>query len=737
MLLYQVVIGKEVYMAKDLIFELGSEEVPAGFIKPALAALAASLQKGFKEGGLEYGQMRTLGTPRRLTVIVEGLEEKEPDRRVESRGPSIKAAYDKDGNPTRALEGFARGSGVKVEDLRVVKGDKGEYLYAVKEVKGRKTAELLPTLLRGVIGALSFPKSMRWADYDMTFARPLHWILAVYGGKTVSFNHGHIESGNATFGHRFIARGAGKALKIKTVDDYLNKLKDNLVIADIGERRMVILDGIAREAEAAGGVVLEDKGLVEEVVNLVEYPVVIRGSFEEEYLELPAQIIINAMREHQRYFSVQSKEDAEAKDGYGLLPAFITVANTRVKDEAVVRAGNERVLRARLSDAKFYFDKDIATPLAGKVEALKDVVFQVKLGSSYEKVERFTRLALYIGRWIEWCDALDDTSCLSDFLKDTKTNPGIKAGRSHQLGRASMLAKADLVSGVVGEFPSLQGVMGAEYARRGGEDEEVAAAIGEHYLPSSAGGELPESSAGAIISIADKLDTIAGCFGVGLIPTGAADPYALRRAALGIIRIVLDKDWSLPLDGLVTKTVALVGDKLTKDAGETEAAVLEFIKERFRNYLKGEGLQHDSIDAVLSTEWFDIADGVKRIRALEKFKQHPACESLVVSFKRVSNILKGQDANGLLTPDIFEDDAEHALFDLYSKIAPLIREAEEAGDYELVFEKLASVKDVIDKFFDEVMVMAEDEKLRRNRLILLGSIRDLYLPVADLSKLVV
>ncbi len=750
MLLYRAVIGKEVYMAKDLIFELGSEEIPAGFIKSALAALAASLQKGFTEGGLEYGQIRTLGTPRRLTVIVEGLEEKEPDRRVESRGPSIKAAYDKDGNPTRALEGFARGSGVKASDLKVVKDDKGEYLYAVKEVKGRKTAELLPELLCGVIGALSFPKAMRWADYDMTFARPLHWILAVYGGKTVSFNHGHIESGNVTFGHRFIARGAGKAIKIKTVGDYLDKLKDNLVIADIDERRMVILDGIAREAEGAGGVVLEDKGLVEEVVNLVEYPVVIRGSFEEEYLELPAQIIINAMREHQRYFSVQAKDGVEAKDGYGLLPAFITVANTRVKDEAVVRSGNERVLRARLSDAKFYFDKDIATPLTDKVQALKGVVFQAKLGSSYEKIERFTRLALYIGRYIEWCDALDDTTGLNDFLKDKKAGSGIKAssgnkadsgnkaGRRYLLGRAAMLAKADLVSGVVGEFPSLQGVMGAEYARRGGEDEEVATAIGEHYLPSSAGGKLPESTVGAIISIADKLDTIAGCFGVGLIPTGAADPYALRRAALGIIRIVLDKGWSLALDGLVTKAVALVGDKLTKDAGETEAAVLEFIKERFRNYLKGEGLQHDSIDAVLSTEWFDIADGVKRIRALEKFKQHPACESLVVSFKRVSNILKGQDAlGGLPTPDIFEDDGERALFDLYSKIAPTIRKAEKDGDYELVFERLASIKEVIDKFFDEVMVMAEDEKLRRNRLILLGSIRDLYLPVADLSKLVV
>jgi len=546
-------------MAKDLIFELGSEELPASFIKPALAALASSLQKGFKEGGLGYGQMRTLGTPRRLTVIVEGLEEKEPDRRVEARGPSVKAAYDKDGNPTRALEGFARGSGVAPEDLTTVKDGKGEYLYAVKEVKGRKTAELLPELLRGMISALSFPKSMRWADYDMTFARPLHWILAVYGGKTVSFNHGHIESGNATFGHRFIARGAGKAIKIKTVGDYLDKLKDNQVIADIDERRMVILDGIAREAEAAGGMVLEDKRLVEEVVNLVEYPVVIRGSFEEEYLELPPQIIINAMREHQRYFSVQSKDGAQsktgcrvAKDGYGLLPAFITVANTRVKDEAVVRSGNERVLRARLSDAKFYFDKDIATPLTDKVEALKSVVFQAKLGSSYEKVERFTRLALYIGRYIEWCDALDDTSCLSDFLKDKQAGTG-KALLSHQLGRAAILAKADLVSGVVGE-------------------EEVATAIGEHYLPSSAGGKLPESTEGAIISIADKLDTIAGCFGVGLIPTGAADPYALRRAALGIIRIVLDKDWSLALDGLVTKAVSLVGDKLTKDAGETKAA---------------------------------------------------------------------------------------------------------------------------------------------------------------------
>ncbi|VAW34970.1 Glycyl-tRNA synthetase beta chain, partial [hydrothermal vent metagenome] len=376
------------------------------------------------------------------------------------------------------------------------------------------------------------------------------------------------------------------------------------------------------------------------------------------------------------------------------------------------------------------------TPLTDNVEALKGVVFQAKLGSSYEKVERFTRLALYIGRWIEWCDALEADKGLEGFLKDKRSGTG-KAGRSHQLGRASMLAKADLVSGVVGEFPSLQGVMGAEFARRGGEAGEVVAAIGEHYLPVSAGGKLPQSTAGAIISIADKLDTITGCFGVGRIPTGAADPYALRRAALGIIRIILDKGWAVELDSLVARAVALVGDKLTRDAEEVEADVLEFIRERLRNYLKGEGLPHDSIEAALCTPWFDIADAVKRIRALEKFKEHPACESLVVSFKRVSNILKGQDARGLPTPSIFEDDAERALFEVYSEIAPVIREAEGKGDYALVFEKLASIKDVIDKFFDDVMVMAEDEKLRRNRLILLGSIRDLYWRIADLSKLVV
>jgi glycyl-tRNA synthetase beta chain len=726
---YQAVIGKEVYMTKDLIFELGSEELPAGFIKPALAALEASLKKGFAAGGLEYGQMRTLGTPRRLTVIVEGLAGKEPDRSVESRGPSVKAAYDKDGNPTRALLGFAKGCGVKPEDLKTVKDGKGEYLYAIKDVKGRKTVEILPELLAGAVSSLGFPKAMRWGDHDVTFARPLHWILAVYGGKTIDFSYGHIDSSDATYGHRFVAKGAGKPIKIKTISDYLDKLKDNLVVADMDERRAIIEAGIASAAKKAGGAVLEDNGLVEEVVNLVEYPIVIRGSFEDEYLELPPQIIINAMREHQRYFSIIGKDGA-------LLPAFITIANTPVKDESVVRSGNERVLRARLSDAKFYFDRDMATPLAENVEALKGVVFQAKLGTSYEKVERFTRLALYIGRWLEWCDPLDDIGGLEGFLKEKKSGTD-KKGRSHQLGRAAMLAKADLVSGVVGEFPSLQGIMGAEYARRGGEAKEVATAIGEHYKPTSAGGELPTSIAGAIISIADKMDTIAGCFGVGLIPTGAADPYALRRAALGIIRIILDKDWSLPLDSLVHKAVNLVGDKLTRGVEETEADVLEFIRERLRNYLKGEGLAHDSIEAVLFTPWFDISDAVKRIYALEKFKEHPACESLVAAFKRVSNILKGQEAGGLPAENILEDDAERALFEVYSKISPVIRKAEKKGDYEQVFEKLASIKDVIDKFFDEVMVMAEDEKLRRNRLILLGSIRELYSGVADLSKLTV
>lgn len=723
-------------MEKDLILEIGTEEIPAAFVPRALEAMKNELNKRLDKAKLSFRDIKSLGTPRRLTAIVEGLITSQPDRTEEVRGPQTRAAFDKDGNPTKALEGFARGQGVDLKDIKTVKTEKGEYVYAAREIKGEATSAILPEILGEVVSRDYFPKSMRWGSHEVTFARPVHWILAVYGGETVPFEYGHVESGNLTYGHRFQA--SGKGIKVADVDSYMKGLRSAFVVPEPEERKKIIREGLQKEAAEAGGRVLEDEGLLEEVTYLVENPVVLRGSFEKEFLELPREVVINAMREHQRYFSVVDKDGK-------LLPCFMTVANTEASDMDIVRKGNERVLRARLNDAKFYYEKDVRVPLTKRAEELKGVVFQAKLGTSYEKVERFTRLALFIGERTGFSRPLEEGETPGDFLTENfnparydpaSVDPGLYS--KYVLGRSAVLAKADLVSGMVGEFPVLQGVMGSVYAQKSGEAPEVAAAIFEHYLPASAGGELPASVPGAIVSIADKCDTICGCFGIGLRPTGAADPYALRRSALGIIAIILDKTFNIPLDELVEKSIEILDGKATEDPGSVREGVVDFFKERLRNMLLNDGLSFDSIDAVLSAPWFDLVDAVARVRALESFKEHPDCASLVAAFKRVSNILKGVEA-GEAGPEesLFTDDHERALWKVSSFIAPKIEKYSEAGDYEKLFTELASIKETIDRFFDSVMVMVDDEKVRNNRLALLNSVRGLYFNSADLSKLAV
>jgi glycyl-tRNA synthetase beta chain len=727
-------------MAKDLILEIGTEEVPAGFIPGALSSLEGLFKKSLGAKHLSFKGLRTIGTPRRLTVIVEGLEERQSDASIEVKGPAKKAAFDQNGNPTKALSGFAGGQGVKVEELKVRKTEKGEYLYAIKKIKGESTKKILPETLKAVVSSLYFPKTMRWSDHEISFARPVHWILAIYGGETISFDFGHIKSGAYTFGHRFLGAGgrAPRPIKVKSVKEYIEKLETSNIMVDPEERKRAIRKGLEKETKEVNGRVLIDEGLLDEVTNLVEYPVVIRGSFEREFLKLPREVVINAMREHQRYFSIVDEKG-------DLLPYFITVANTPATDPAVVRTGNERVLRARLNDAKFYFEKDVETTLSQRVEELKGVVFQAKLGTSFEKVLRFTELAIFIGRKVSYCDAIDVSESFEDFLLEkydparyekAETDPGHY--KKLVLGRASMLCKADLTSGMVGEFPNLQGIMGREYARLANEAPEVSEAIYEHYLPVSAGGELPGSIPGAIISISDKLDTITGCFGVGLLPTGAHDPYALRRQALGIIAIIIDKGFRFPVDELVDKSLALLGEKLTRPEKDVKQYVLSFFRERLKNQLLTQGLPNDAIEAVLSAPWFDLVDSVKRVKALDGFKKHPACPSLVVAFKRISNILKGFDfKDERPNEELFQDPHEKALFDVSKKIAPEILQHWQKGDYEKVFTTLASIKETIDTFFDKVMVMVEDEGLKKNRLILLHTLRGLYYQIADISKLLV
>ncbi len=725
-------------MTKDLIFEIGTEEIPAAFVPKALASLEGLLKKALESGRLSFKGIRTLGTPRRLTLIVEELADKQPDTKSEIRGPQKKACFDDAGNPTNALLGFAKSQGIDPKKIKIIKNEKGEYAYAIKNIKGVKTINILPDILKNVISQDFFPRSMRWGAGDIRFARPVHWILACYNGKTVKFEWGHIKSSSHTYGHRFLGGRVKPAspIKVNSAESYLEKLRESYVIADPDERRRIIADGLAKGAGEVNGRVLPDESLLEEVTYLVEFPVVIRGGFSPEFSSIPRDVIINAMREHQRYFSIVDEKGE-------LLPYFMTVANTKAADMDVIRKGNERVLRARLNDAKFYFEHDIKKSLAARVDDLKGVVFQAKLGTSFEKVERFTELALYAGCRAGFSQELKRGEKPADFLTEdfnpaaydaSSIDPGLYS--KFVLGRAAMLSKADLTSGMVGEFPKLQGIMGSIYARRSNEAIPVSVAIYEHYLPASSGGVLPASVPGAIISIADKIDSITGCFGVGLIPTGALDPYALRRQALGIIAVMIDKGFRIPLDELIEESVRLLEPRLTRGKNEVREDVLEFFKDRLKNMLLGQNLSFDSIDAVLSAPWFDVVDAVKRIKALEGFKKHPFCQDLVIAFKRVSNILKGLDLGEKL-PDqgLFKDPQEKELYDASRRIAPVIDKFWKSGNYEAVFETLASIKDKIDAFFDKVMVMVEDGKIRNNRLTLLNSVRGLYVRIADLSRL--
>ncbi len=516
-------------MSKELFFEIGAEEIPAGFVPRALQFMDESIRRELSANRLEFSEVRAIGTPRRLALVVRGLPSLQPDAEITAMGPSKKAAFDPSGNPTKAAEGFARGQGVSVSDLKVIETEKGEYLAVTKKDIVRPVLELLAEMLPKLVASIPFRKSMRWADLDIRFARPVHWMVALFDGSVIPFSFGPVQSANISRGHRFMAN---TQFPVRDFDHYLEECERHFVIVDQERRKEIIRRETHRVAKSTGGHLLPDEALLDEVTFLVEYPSVVHGTIPEEFLVVPKEVLITSMRSHQRYFSVV---DEQGK----LLPPFITVPNTVAEDPSVVVKGNERVLRARLSDARFFFDEYRKVRLESRVESLKNVLYQQKLGTSYEKMERFRSLAEY----------------LADQLA-----PSVKS----QACRASFLCKADLVSGMVGEFPEVQGIMGREYALYDGEDAAVALAISEHYMPVQAGGELPSSDIGAFVSIADKLDTVCGCFGVGLIPTGAADPYALRRATIGIISIIMAKGYPLCLSALVDRSLDLLSPKLTR-----------------------------------------------------------------------------------------------------------------------------------------------------------------------------
>jgi glycyl-tRNA synthetase beta chain len=682
----------------ELFLEIGTEEIPAGFIPRAMAEMEAIITRELTNARLAFGEVKTLATPRRLALLVRDIPAIQPDAEITATGPSIKAAYDAEGKPTKAAEGFARGQGVDVSAIQIVTTDKGEYISITRTETGRPTHELLSEILPKLINEIPFKKSMRWGELDVRFARPIHWIVALFDGIVVPFEFGNITSGAVSRGHRFMAN---TTFPVRDYAHYLEECERHFVIPDQERRKDIIRRETHRVAIAAGGHLLPDEELLEQVSFLVEYPSAVHGTFSEEFLVVPKEVLITSMRSHQRYFSIV---DASGK----LLPGFITINNTLTDDPSVVIKGNQRVLRARLSDARFFFEEDKKVKLDERVEALKKVVYQQKLGTSFEKMERF--------------------KALSEGLA-AKLNPAVTA----QTGRTAWLCKADLISAMVGEFPEVQGIMGREYALLEGEEAAVANAIAEHYLPTQAGGELPASDIGAFVSIADKLDTICGCFGVGLIPTGAADPYALRRATIGIISIILDRGYQLSLSDLINQSLELLSAKLTRPKEQVANDVLEYFRARFINLL-GNDFPNDAVDAAVSADFDELVDVKARIAALTEFETHSDFEPLAVAFKRVGNIIKaGTDAP--VDPALFEDSAEVALYEAFSSVKASVEIRVAAGSWLDALTEIATLRGPVDAFFDRVMVMAEDQRVRTNRLALLTAIARMFGRIADFSKI--
>jgi glycyl-tRNA synthetase beta chain len=685
---------------KELLLEIGTEEIPAGFTQQALVDLEVLTRKELDAQRIDFERMRSLGTPRRLVLVIHALSERQRDVEMRKIGPSKQAAFDPKGNPTKAAIGFAKGQGVPVESLTVVETDKGEYVCAVKKEVGKPTREILTALLPKMILSIPFQKSMKWADVTIRFARPIHWLLALLGSEVIPFEVGNVRSGNVTYGHRFMHRGS---IPVSDFRSYLEKTREAFVLVDPVERKKGIEEGLIREAASVSGKALPGEGLLDEVNFLVEYPVPLCGSFDASFLSLPREVIVHSMGEHQRYFPVV---DEQGK----LLPHFVFVSNIAARDRGVVVKGNERVLRARLSDAAFFFREDLKASLEKRMEDLKKVVFQAKLGTSYEKVMRFKALAHFIAREIA-----------PDLLEAVE--------------RASLLCKADLVTGMVGEFPKLQGAVGREYARLQGEKPEVAEAIYEHYLPAFAGDRLPNGPVGDAISMADKLDTIVGCFGVGLVPTGTADPFGLRRQALGIIRIILEKRYPLSLMQLTDESGKGLNPKLERPIEEVKREVLDFFRIRYQNFLLEKGYPFDTTEAALSISFDDLVDVQGRIDALRRARESKDFESIVIAFKRAMNILKGSPSREPSNPSLFSEPVEKALHQAFLQAKGKIESHLDERNYDSALQEMIHMKKPIDDFFDGVMVMVEDEAIRDNRLALLDEIGRLFLRIADFSKL--
>lgn len=690
-------------MAKDFLLEIGTEEIPAKFSPGAMAQLEEQARKRLAEQRLTYTEITVLATPRRLALLVAGLEEKQEDLLLEVKGPAVKAAYDANGVPTKAAQGFARGQGVKVEDLFVQELNGVPYVFARKSELGLETATLLPRFAKELINALHFPKPMRWGDLDFRFARPIRWLVALYGTEVVPFELVELESGRTSRGHRTLAT---EPVVLGQPADYREALRKAYVIVDPEERKQEIQTQIKALAESVGGEVPEDEELLGEVIHLVEYPTALLGEVAPRYMHLPEAVITTPMREHQRYFPVRT-EDGK------LLPNFITVRNGDAFALNTVKAGNEKVLKARLEDAAFYYREDQKVTLAELVSKLGKIVYHEKLGTVEQRVERLRSLSRYIAGKIGFEEVLQE-----------------------EIDRTAYLAKADLVTLMVSDFPELQGIMGADYARASGEKPGVCQGILEHYQPRFAGDGLPVSDPGRVVSLADKLDAIVGAFSIGIQPTGSQDPYALRRQAQGIVGILLDSKWEISLTELLSESYRLLTEQGTSPLPleETLPLLQDFFQQRLRFVLQEQGLRYDTVEAALASGSDDLNRAAKRAGVLSERRKEESFTPYLQAYIRCANLTK-KAAPQAIDPSLLVDESEIALENAISLRIARFEQTLARGNYAMTYSLAEELVSNIEALFQAVMIMVEDEALKRNRLALLSQCVEMLGCLGDLSVL--
>ena len=684
---------------RDFLFELGTEELPPLALPELERALRDGVVAGLAAAGLSHGPVRSFAAPRRLAVLVAALDATQPEQAIKRRGPPVAAAFDKQGAPTRAATAFAESCGVPLDALGRITEGKGEFLSFEGVKPGVATATLLPGIVQAALDALPIPKRMRWGTSEAEFVRPVHWVLMRFGDEVVPARLLDTDAGGTTRGHRF---HAPQALTVPAPADYAEVLRtEGSVIADFAERRARIREQVEARAAALGGRAVMDERLLDEVTALVEWPVAVEGRFDAHFLELPREVLLSTLQQHQRYFAVQGADGA-------LLPWFITISNIDSRDPARVRAGNERVVRPRLSDAAFFQRQDRRHPLAQWRTGLDTVTFQAKLGSIGDKVRRVQALAATIAPQV--------------------------GGDAARAARAAELCKCDLLSAMVGEFPELQGVMGAYYAAADGEPSEVADAVREHYLPRGAGDALPATATGTAVALADKLDTLAGIFGIGQKPSGTKDPFALRRAAIGVLRILLEGRHDLDLVALIGAAVAAQPVR----TADTAAEVREFVVERLRAHAIEAGHPSEAFDAVVAAGPARPLDLMARLEALAAFRQLPEAQALAAANKRIANILRKSDIGTVpsrIEAGLLREEAERGLHAAIEAVAPSVTAAQQAQRYNDALTQLAGLRPAVDAFFTDVMVNDPDPSLRANRLALVSRVRDVFSGVADLSRL--